>query len=76
MAEGHSLVKLCKKSAKYDNSFELFLKDCAFVNAFYVETRYPAEDPMLVGREDVEECFRIVETLMSKVIKEIGKIGG
>lgn len=71
LAEGHSLVKLCKKALGYDRSFEKLLKDCAFVNAFYFETRYPAEDPMVVTTEDVEECFRIAEAV-SKISENIG----
>ncbi|MDT3698664.1 MAG: HEPN domain-containing protein [Thermincola sp.] len=71
LAEGHSLVKLCKKVAGFERSFEKLLKDCAFVNAFYIETRYPAEDPMSVAREDVVECFRIVETVISKVAENM-----
>lgn len=66
-------MKLCKKALGYDKSFEKLLKDCAFVNAFYIETRYPAEDPMLVIREDVEECFRIIEAVISKVSRNIGE---
>lgn len=73
LAEGHSLVKLCKKASGYERSFERLLKDCAFVNAFYIETRYPAEDPMLVAKEDVEECFRIMDTIISQVTEYIGE---
>ncbi len=73
LIEGHSLIKLCKHAARYEASFKCLLKDCAFVNAFYIETRYPAEDPMLVAKEDVEECFRITESLMSKITEEIGE---
>lgn len=43
------------------------MKDCAFVNAFYIETRYPAEDPLVVSKEEVEECFRIVKDIVSKI---------
>jgi len=74
LAEGHSLVKLCKHSARYEDGFKFFLKDCAFVNAFYIETRYPVEDPIIVAREDVEECFRIAEAIVNKVAEEIGEI--
>ncbi len=73
LVEGHSLVNLCKKSARYQGSFEYFLKDCSFVNVFYIETRYPAEDPISVTREDAEECFRIAEAVITKVAEDIDK---
>ncbi|GAB4270743.1 HEPN domain-containing protein [Thermincola ferriacetica] len=71
LIEGHSLVKLCKKASQFDETFKSLVKDCAFVNAFYIETRYPAEDSLVVSKEEVEECFRIVNDIVGKVNKEI-----
>lgn len=64
LQEGHSLVKLCKKAVPEDSGFKRFLKDMAFLNTFYIETRYPAEDPLLVDRDDVNECFRITKEII------------
>ncbi|HWQ75477.1 MAG TPA: HEPN domain-containing protein, partial [Syntrophomonas sp.] len=55
--DGHSLVKLCKKAANHNALFSDMLKDMAFVNTYYIETRYPAEDPLLVSKEDAAECM-------------------
>ena len=41
--EGHSLIYLCKEASNYHAGFKKHLKDCAFVNQYYIETRYPAE---------------------------------
>ncbi|MHB9095066.1 MAG: HEPN domain-containing protein [Eubacteriales bacterium] len=46
---------------------------CFHCQQAILETRYPAEDPMLVAREDVEECFRIAEAVISKLTEEIGE---
>lgn len=70
LQEGHNLVKLCKKSITYNHSLYKLIKDMAFVNTYYIETRYPAEDPLLVNKEDAEECIRIAK----EVIKKIDKI--
>lgn len=71
LVEGHSLLKLCKKASQFDEGFKAYVKDCAFVNSFYIETRYPAEDPLVVSKEEVEECFRIVDNIICKVNKLI-----
>ncbi|MDD2402077.1 MAG: HEPN domain-containing protein [Clostridia bacterium] len=71
LVEGHNLVKLCKKVMQYDKSFKLFIKECAFVNTFYIETRYPEEDPLIVSGEEVEECFRIAHSIGDKVEEAI-----
>lgn len=65
--EGHNLLKLCKKAKLYDDKFTEFLKDMAFVNAFYIETRYPAIDPLIVSQDDTEECFRIVYRVLARI---------
>ncbi len=63
----HSLVFLCKEAAKYQQDFSSHLKDCAFVNQFYIETRYPAHDPMVVTDEEGEECIRIARAMLERV---------
>jgi HEPN domain-containing protein len=73
LQEGHNLLKLCKKAMLHDKNFNVFLKDLAFVNAFYIETRYPALDPLIVSREDTEECFRIVERVLAKINELISR---
>ena len=70
LQEGHNLLKLCKKAMVYDSIFGLFLKEMAFVNTFYIETRYPAIDPLIVSEEDTEECFIILERVVAR-IKEL-----
>ena len=69
--EGHSLIKLCKFAVEYDEKFSEFMKDLSFVNVFYIETRYPAEDPIKVAREDALECIRIAERLISFIDRTV-----
>lgn len=70
LQEGHNLVKLCKKVMIYQNDFGRLIKDMAFVNTFYIETRYPALDPLIVSIDDTEDCLKIVD----KVVQEINRL--
>ena len=70
LQDGHSLVKLCKNAATQNSLFSGLLKDMAFVSTYYIETRYPAEDPLLVSKEDAAECMAILK----KVIRMIEDI--
>jgi len=72
LQEGHNLLKLCKKAMIHNNRFSNYLKDMAFVNAFYIETRYPAIDPLIVTKEDSEECFKIVNAVLERINELIG----
>jgi len=44
-----------------------FLKDVALVSVYYMETRYPADQPLEVSDEDTEECLTIAELLIAFV---------
>lgn len=58
LQDGHSLIKLCKKASLYEKKFREYIRDCAFLNGYYIETRYPAEDPLIADAEDVEEGIK------------------
>lgn len=73
LQDGHSLVKLCKKSASHNSLFSDILKDMAFVNTYYIETRYPAEDPLLVSKEDAAECMAISKKVVGMIDEIIKK---
>ncbi len=71
LQEGHNLVKLCKKAIMQDQSFGEFLKDMALINTFYIETRYPAVDPLIVSKQDTEECLQISNKIIMLIEKLI-----
>lgn len=57
LVDGHSLIYLIRRSSRFDESMRRFTKDCAFVNQFYIETRYPADIPDEVDEYEVRECL-------------------
>ena len=61
---GHSLVYLCKEANKFNAEFKNLLKDCAFVSQYYIETRYPADSPLIVSDEEADECIEIVRRIL------------
>lgn len=65
LQSGHSLVYLCRIAAQTDGHIKDFLKDCAYVNQFYIETRYPADIPMTITADEAAECIRIAEQVMN-----------
>jgi len=68
---GHSLIKLCKKASEFDSEFRSYIKDCAFLNGYYIETRYPAEDPLIAEKDDVEEGMQITINILNSINKKI-----
>lgn len=66
LSEGHSLVYLCRQIMNFDSSIRMYLKDCAYINQFYLETRYPADLPTIITNEEAEECILIAEKMQQK----------
>ena len=67
----HSLIFLCKEAAKYNFEFKKYMKDCAFVNQFYIETRCPVDEPLVVTDDEADECISISEKIYGLVTKQI-----
>ena len=62
--DGHSLVFLSREALRRGAPLEKVMHDCAYVNQFYIETRYPADIPEALDREYAEECCRIAEQVL------------
>lgn len=63
LEEGHSLIFLCKSASSFNIAFKNYLKDCAFVNQYYIETRYPADNPLVVTDDEADECIKIAKNI-------------
>ena len=71
IVEGHSLIYLCKNAAQTIGKLKSKLKDCAFVNQYYIETRYPADAPLIVTDEEVNECISISEQIYAIILENL-----
>lgn len=67
LMEGHSLTYLCRKAISAGADMRKYLKDCAFVNQFYIETRYPSDDGALVSKDEAQECLNIATVVMNEL---------
>ena len=71
VAEGYCLIYLCKESSKYFSEFKNFLKDCAFVNQYYIVTCYPVDVPLVVSDDVANECISIAEKIYQMVARKL-----
>lgn len=71
IVSGHSLIYLCKVSEKHNSDFKKYIKDCGFLNQYYIETRYPADNPLIVSDYEAEECVKIAEEIYNLVISKL-----
>ena len=72
LLEGHSLIFLIRRAARFDEEIRKFTKDCAFVNQFYIETRYPADFPDEVDDYEEKECLDTAREVINYIdLKEM-----
>jgi HEPN domain-containing protein len=62
---------LCKLSESHNNEFKKYIKDCGFLNQYYIETRYPTDNPLIVSDYEANECIEIAEKVCKTVIDEV-----
>lgn len=71
VVSGHSLLYLCKLAQGHEGNFKKYIKDCGFVNQYYIETRYPADSPLIVSDYEADECIKIAEEIYNYVMSII-----
>jgi HEPN domain-containing protein len=46
------------------------MKDSAYVNQFYLETRYPSDIPIDISHSEAQECIQIARKVLAKTIDQ------
>ena len=65
--DGHSLVFLCRKAIQSGAPLKENLRDCAYVNQFYIETRYPADSYIPVSKDEALDCLDAAKAILNKL---------
>lgn len=55
--DGHNLSWLCKQAARKDKAFTQWLDECATLNGYYTETRYPSDIPEDIGPKEIQSSY-------------------
>ena len=67
LLEGHSLVFFIRRASAFDVDIKSFLQDCAFVNQFYIESRYPSDLPDEVDGDEAKECLSTADAVIAYI---------
>jgi HEPN domain-containing protein len=69
--DGHNLTWLCKQASLEEEVFQKWISPSAKLNRFYIETRYPADTPIDVTTETINELFSIATEMLALITEEI-----
>jgi HEPN domain-containing protein len=65
--DGHNITWLCKQAALLNPEFTDYIEKTAELNKYYIEARYPADIPTIVGDEFAREALLCAEGIPSVV---------
>ena len=71
--DGHNLTWLCRTALRYNPKFTQWLDESAYLNRYYIETRYPSDIPLLLHRNDVEKVYNMAKAMYEFIVELIGK---
>jgi len=67
----HDLMKLLSFLIQYEKNFEDFKEKCRFINLFFIETKYPSNQPWLPSREDAKKILTSTREIFDFVQKKL-----
>lgn len=71
LVDGHNLPWLCKRAGKYDETFLDWLGESASLSKCYIETRYPADIPLELTREQVRKYYEMADEMYRFICAEV-----
>jgi HEPN domain-containing protein len=69
--DGHNLTWLCKQASQNEQAFKKWISPSAKLNRYYIETRYPADIPVDINTETINELFEIATDMLEVITREI-----
>jgi HEPN domain-containing protein len=63
----HDLEQLLEACLQVDNRFEEIREDCAFLDGFYIDTRYPVHWPVRYTKTEAKKAYDAASKIMTLV---------
>lgn len=74
LVDGHNLSWLCKRAMKYDQKFAEWLQESASLNKCYIETRYPADLPLVLTSDEVSGYYKMASDMYDFILSEVDSV--
>lgn len=71
LVDGHNLTWLTQQAARYNKSYNKWLKATGPLNRAYIETRYPADIPVKIDYSIIEEFYQTAKSIYLQICEEI-----
>lgn len=72
LLDGHNLTWLCKQAAMMDERFIEWIAESAILNRYYIETRYPADIPLEIDAQTMEQLIGMSTDMLETICEATG----
>lgn len=69
--DGHNLTWLCRQAVKRDRSFEQWLDESAYLNRYYIQTRYPSDEPLELSAIQVKKACTMAQEMYAAICRSV-----
>lgn len=69
--DGHNLTWLCKQAMTCDTHFSQWLTKCTMLNKYYIETRYPADIPLDIDTNTINNIMDCTTDILGFITEQI-----
>lgn len=69
--DGHNLTWLCKQAALMDQTFVKWIEPSIALNKFYIETRYPADIPLDIDTDMMDDIMKSTTSMLDFICEQI-----
>lgn len=69
--DGHNLTWLCRQAMKIDRHFAKWFDESIALNRYYIETRYPADIPLILDEKSVNIAYDMAMAMYRFICGEV-----
>ena len=71
LLDGHNLLWLCKQAINLDKSFVDYIDECALINHYYIEARYPVDFLCEISERKIKEIMTATKEVFYMICEKI-----
>lgn len=69
--DGHNLTWLCKQAVKQDTSLDEWLDESAYLNRYYIQTRYPSDEPLALDEGKLQTVLKMAKDMYAAICERV-----
>ena len=74
--DGHNLTWLCRQAVKRNRDFAQWLDESAYLNRYYIQTRYPSDEPLALCEAQIQKACSMANEMYTAICSYVEEKDG